>query len=144
MVYRYRWAILWMMGIACASFIPGNEFKGDGVDGLDKVIHLFFYLMLTFILAIANLRQSCITKRAWNPVLMATISSFFYGILIEIFQGTVFVSRSFEIMDVLANTLGTLSGAFLFYLIFGNPKYYMPWNTKKPGKLTLKRKDRNF
>ena len=133
-----------MILVAIASFTPGNEFKGDGVDGLDKVIHLFFYLVLTIVLSVANLRQTCITKRSWNPVLMSVISSFLFGLMIEIFQGTVFVSRSFEIMDVLANTLGIFSGATMFYIIFGNPKYYMPWNTKKPRKLTLKRKDRNF
>ena len=48
---------------------------------------------------------------------IAVITSILYGIFIEVLQGTVFVSRSMELLDMLANSLGALAGILSFRLV---------------------------
>jgi VanZ family protein len=42
----------------------------------------------------------------------------FYGGLIEILQETVFINRSADIMDFLADVIGGLAGLTIYYLFF--------------------------
>lgn len=75
----------------------------------DKVIHCGLYVCLTFIL-LQELKQ---TK---NRIAIAIIYAISFGIGIEILQ-TFTQSRSYDLHDLLANSIGTLS-AVILYLIY--------------------------
>lgn len=85
---------------------------------LDKVVHCFFYGIQSYLLLKAFLKQQQYKSLyAWGWKL-SLASSFLFGISVEIIQGTVFVSRSTEALDVLANTIGSLLGLGYFFLIY--------------------------
>ena len=121
------------------SFLPSSQFPKVGISGLDLVVHFFFYSVFSFLLIRGNTTQIQIGFAYKHPVLLALIVSFFYGLLIEILQGTVFVSRGAELSDVIANTIGSFVGWFLYLIMYGSLKNYMPWKSKKTlGKTTEK------
>lgn len=131
---------MWLIGVTFLSLLPGEHFGENKVDGLDKVIHIFFYLFLSLLLSVPNIRQVCIQhKYTFRPLWVAFLFSVFWGILMEMIQGTVFVSRQIETTDILANILGASIGIACFYIIYGHPKNYTPWKTKSQNKQTLEK-----
>ena len=50
---------------------------------------------------------------------MALLCSVVYGLLVEWLQANVFFERSADVMDMVANTEGSILGVGLFYLIYG-------------------------
>lgn len=63
---------------------------------------------------------------------MALVVSIPYGGMVEIIQGTKFVSRSAEFADFIANSIGGIIGVILFFIIYGSPKNFTTWNKKSP------------
>lgn len=127
--------VLWTLIIVFLSTLPNNEFQNNQMDNLDKVVHFFLYAILSYlyIYAFVLLKQvKWINKR---PLKAAVIVCFSIGMGLEIIQGTVFASRSFEFKDVLANTLGILLGSTGFYLIYGNPLKYTHYGDQKKSEI---------
>jgi VanZ family protein len=118
------------------SFFPGNRFPKVEITRIDLAVHFFFYSVLTFLLVASHTNES---KQTWwgkNPVFSAFLLSISYGILIEILQGTVFVNRSADPIDVVANTIGAILGWFVYTRIHKNPKFSDLWNQKRTSKRT--------
>jgi len=85
----------------------------------DKVIHISFYSVFSLLLCVGYFKQHSTSpkrKRAW---LVALIFSVIYGLFVEWLQANVFFERSADVMDMIANTEGSLLGIGLFYLIYG-------------------------
>lgn len=95
------------------TLIPLNMFRGEGESWLnvlafshsDKLIHFFLFFILTCLLELSyhfhqKLRYFAI------PVLI--------GILIEFLQHFMNTGRTFDVLDVAANTLGTAIAFFIF------------------------------
>ena len=79
--------------------LPLKEIPGFGVD---KLAHGFAYFCFsTSVFVALNLDWKLETAKKWT-----IISSFSLGLLLEIFQGSLLSYRSFEVYDLLANTLG--------------------------------------
>jgi len=82
-----------------------------GIPSLDKVFHLVEFIILGFLLSLGyflSLEASSRTKSAW-----VMISGILLGGMIEIYQYFL-PTRSFEILDLVADSLGILIGLFLF------------------------------
>ena len=82
-----------------------------GIPSLDKVFHLVEFILLGFLLSFGyflSLEASPRTKSAW-----VMISGILLGGMIEIYQYFL-PTRSFEILDLVADSLGILIGLFLF------------------------------
>jgi glycopeptide antibiotics resistance protein len=115
-------AILWTLLIGSSCLISASAFKDFSFDSLlqiDKVIHLtlYFFFVLFWALSIPH------TK--WNTLaLLAT--GILYGILIEVLQGAMHLGRSYDIDDIIANTVGAILGA----LCIGFVKRKMPFIKK--------------
>jgi len=108
--------------IISLSLAPNNQFNNKGVYGIDKVVHAFFYLVHVFLLIHAFLKQrqyKHLNEYGW---MWALFCSTLLGLGIEIIQGTVFVNRQVEFLDVVANFFGICLGIASFYLIFGKLK----------------------
>lgn len=86
--------------------LPIKEISGFGVD---KLAHGFAYFCFaTSVFVALNLDWKLETAKKWT-----IISSFSLGLLLEIVQGSLLSYRSFEVYDLLANTLGIVFFIFL-------------------------------
>lgn len=111
--YSYRYAILWALFIlfACGAQ-PGTlaRLRLEDLFGYDKPIHAFLFGMQSWLLIKARLPFSANHRKT---ILLACIMSACYGATIELLQKWVFVGRSYDYFDMLANTLGCI----IVYLI---------------------------
>jgi len=87
----------------------------------DKLAHAAVYFILCYFL-----HQSFITRK---PTLTSNIYAFListsYGILIEIVQYSFFPDRYFELLDILANIVGTIASlSFIYFLIIKKSQSY--------------------
>lgn len=110
------WALLIM--IVCA--IPGGSLPKNqlfNIPNLDKIVHACLYFPLAFFLG----AEFDLSKKRILPLLGPLITMLivaFYGGLIEFLQETIFINRSAEIMDFLADVIGGLAGLTIYYLFF--------------------------
>lgn len=103
-------AIAWTILTLYLSLISARSAsKFDLLDfvGFDKLAHLSFYTIFSFLWAM-SLRDTNTNK---NFVLFFSVS---FGILMEICQFYLFNGRSFELYDILANIIGSFLGVILF------------------------------
>ncbi|TDQ32271.1 VanZ like protein [Zeaxanthinibacter enoshimensis] len=114
--------ISWMVMITLLSF-----FSFSGVDDeisfpyMDKLVHFVFYSVAAITLGFALRERSSGKMRLSNALLISFLFSLVFGIIIEVLQSTYTSWRSGELADVIANTIGALTGtAFLKLLFSGN------------------------
>ncbi len=90
--------------IAIICLMPVPEDTGPEIPNIDKIIHLSAYAWLCWI-----------GSHAFDSIhlIKNLISLIFYGILIEILQ-VLTGYRSFELLDIVANTSGAIIGYFAF------------------------------
>ena len=74
------------------------------------------YGALTFLLIIGFKKQFSFKKLKNNAIALAAAFSVVYGALIEVLQGMIFVNRSMELADIVANAIGCLIGMVIFFL----------------------------
>lgn len=97
--------------------ISSGTFDTFNIPNIDKVVHFVFYLVMTVagFLAIQGYFTKGIGKRKtiWYMFLFSVV----YGIIIEVLQYTLTVDRHGDILDVLANSAGALTGVMLIRLL---------------------------
>lgn len=119
----------WMVFI---TFSCLYSFKGTGVSTItlphaDKLVHFTFYFVAT-VLAIFFLREVTSANLPFLKALwMALIGAVIYGIIIEVLQYTLTYDRSADVLDVLANSAGALSG-FVLAKYFFSKKTGLKWS----------------
>lgn len=102
--YAYLWAIL-------ATFLCGTnghnipQFSFTDLFGIDKLAHMLLFGTETFLIAIATQKLDDY-KSSFQIILPAFLIGTVFGIIIEILQATLFTNRSFDYLDMLANTIG--------------------------------------
>lgn len=97
------WALLVLVGSTARVKDPGIEVPGIG---LDKLVHLAIYFVLTLLLYRALRANSRSIRRAlgYSFLLAAT-----YGVAMEGLQWAFFPERSFENWDIVANISGSIA-----------------------------------
>lgn len=82
----------------------------------DKLAHFLAYAILGVLWGAFWLRKR--EPGFWRPYLIVLLfTSLIYGTIIEILQGQITLSRSADVYDIVANTVGMLVGATaIFYL----------------------------
>lgn len=116
-MWAYIAAITWTVTVIVGSSVPGNDankFNPLLFEGGDKIAHLGAYLMMVLLWGIALKSRG---KRIGGARL-SFYMSIAIGIVLEICQSTIFESRSFEILDIIANIMGSIIGLILFYKFF--------------------------
>ena len=123
-------AIVWSAFIASSCLLPPSIFKPftfQSLLGLDKFIHLVLYFVFVQ-LWVLNLEK--INRKNKLVILLIGI---IYGIFIELMQSAMNIGRSYEIDDMIANTLGCILG-IVFIAITQNSlaliKKYLPFKQK--------------
>jgi VanZ family protein len=103
-------------GFICTLFfLPGSAFpKNDWFSKIwfDKWVHIGIFTVLTFLSGWAfSLKE----KKALILLILAAVA---YGFLVEIIQDRFIKNRSYDLGDLLADTIGSLSGSW-----FWNKRY---------------------
>lgn len=112
-----RWAILWALFIAFLCGIPGRDIPHISFLELlsfDKFVHAGIFFWLVIFLTRGFLLQEKFATLRRNPKSWALVFAIPYGGLLEILQGTLFVERSADIYDFIANSFGCVMAALLF------------------------------
>jgi len=108
-------AIFWTAIVTYFCLTSFNELPQISVDNFDKLGHITFHFGITFLwFLVFKFKVLNENKKALRK---AFLFSFFYGITIEIFQDQFTATRSGDVMDVLANTLGSILA--IIFIMFG-------------------------
>jgi len=114
MILKKR-AVLWIGVCAyCVLIFIGSSIPGTGVDtgppGVDKLLHLIEYLILSFLLFSA-MREEFPHAPEIRLFLYSIVISSLYGLTDEIHQ--LFVTfRDCSVFDMIMNVIGSILGAF--------------------------------
>lgn len=118
---NYFWKpVLWLALICYALFIPAKElpvkplFK---IPHFDKMVHFALF----FVLCILLLRPFKRIKS--NYYVIAPLVSIVFSGVLEFSQQILSKSRSSDIYDFLANTLGILAAMLFYYFFVSNRKW---------------------
>lgn len=110
---QYKYALgscLWLAFIAYLSLTPDTPVSSP-LPGLDKVVHLTFYLVLSWLLGKSLKREIGISGPLFWLILI--VIPVCIGIGIELIQSTV-PGREREWLDIVFNILGTMIIVIVF------------------------------
>ncbi len=117
-------ALIWALIILFLSGYPGEYVPKVPVWQFDKLAHAVIYAVLSFCLLIAFQQQYLKHGNRYKISLIAMFISVSYGGFMEILQNNIFINRSGNWYDFLANTIGALLGVLMYPLI----TKYLPIN----------------
>lgn len=123
-------AATWTLLIATSCLLPAStfrEFSFDSLIGIDKIVHLSIYFGFIVLWALVRPKLNAQTRYL---LLFIGIG---YGILIEVLQAKMSLGRSYDIADIIANTVGCILGLFSINFIRKNLpllKKYLPFLNK--------------
>ena len=109
---RYTIAIVWVVVIAILHAIPCSDFPEVSFSDFfqfDKLIHAIIFMIGVYLFAITLKEPQKIQFLRY-----IVISYIAYGLLLELLQGLVFIERSADILDWLADTIGVFLGVWIF------------------------------
>ena len=107
-------SILWSIFILVLSTIPSINLPETFWDLLapDKFGHAIVYGILTILILNGLVKKKISNSKA---MLMAVRLASLYGILMELIQFSFFPGRYFEILDIIANIIGSFGSLFVFH-----------------------------
>lgn len=109
-----------MVFVTFSSLYSFNNVETPSFDipHLDKVVHFTFYFVAT-ILGVLFLRERLKSKIGLiKAIVYMVIATILFGVVIEFIQLLCTENRSGDILDGLANSLGSLCGAFVMKRVF--------------------------
>ena len=110
-------AAAWTIILIVATLVPKGVVSQSNflnIPHFDKVSHLCSYALLGFLWSIALKEKTSKIKAAR----IAFYGSISLGVLLEILQWLLNVGRHFEILDIIANIIGSIIGLIAFYKFF--------------------------
>ncbi|HVG17361.1 MAG TPA: VanZ family protein [Chitinophagaceae bacterium] len=109
--YRGVLATLWTIFISILFCLPGSALpKADWLSKIyfDKWVHIGFFMVLVILWSwFLDIKRNRI-------YLTIIIVSILYGLTVELVQHYLIVNRSFDLGDLLADTVGALVGLFVW------------------------------
>ncbi|AUP78892.1 VanZ family protein [Flavivirga eckloniae] len=105
--------ITYSLALIIASLIRLDNVPKLGISFEDKIFHLFAYFILTVLWFYTFLYSFKIRKK--KAIFLAVILSVFFGIIIEVLQGSITASRALDAYDAVANTIGALLAAIVLW-----------------------------
>ncbi len=104
----FYWVIISTLSLVSFS----NDIPEIKIPYIDKIVHFCFYLGLNFLLLTT---QSVFGKDRWQNIICVTLIAILYSVVIELIQPI--AGRSCEVLDIVANSMGAISGVLLFLTI---------------------------
>lgn len=116
---RYlRLAIAWALLIAFLCLTPGKalpQWEWADLLSVDKLVHMLMFGALSYLLARGIKDRE---GNSWSDAKVLVVAgsiSFVYGALMELLQETPGLGRNGDLVDLTANTIGAVVGAYLVY-----------------------------
>ncbi len=105
-------AYVWIVIIAILHAIPGTDVQKFTLSELfliDKLVHIIIFMIGVYLFATVGKRQQ-------KAQFLRNISLLFvvYGLLLELLQGFIFVGRSADFLDWLADIIGVFLGIWIY------------------------------
>jgi glycopeptide antibiotics resistance protein len=120
MIIKKFWKpVCWAIIIGVLSFMPTDDLdtrKWFEFEHQDKLLHLFFYGVFSFLVFRSFTSYFNTSKPSWLIYLLTFLVIFLYGLVIEIIQGRFTASRQGDIADLIFNLTGYMI-AMLFLLL---------------------------
>jgi VanZ family protein len=107
------WAILCSGVITYFCLTNSSNIPAINIPSIDKIVHFCFHFGFT-VSWILFFKKELKGKEAndYKAYLISFIFSVFFGITIEILQGVLTNTRTTDVTDILANTIGATVGVF--------------------------------
>ena len=115
-VLAFLSAIVYTAVLTIASLMTIKEMPNLGFSFSDKVLHFLAYCIMCFLWFMACSYTFKFTKK--QSIFYALIFSVIFGMFIEVLQGTMTVSRAYDVYDMLANSLGALLASTILWFKF--------------------------
>ena len=109
--------------LTLGSLLPGETLNYRPLEGrypLDKIIHVLMYFVMMISISFAIKANEIYNK---NYIILSGILLFVYSIVLEGIQEWLIPGRSFELMDIIANFIGTLLGYITFLVMIKKTDY---------------------
>ena len=105
--------IIWTLVIFGLSIMPGVSLPESWADLLawDKLAHCFVYGVQVYLLLLGFLHAGRLNRATAVGVFIFSVA---FGALMELIQFGFFPGRYFELLDILANTIGSIIGWAVF------------------------------
>jgi VanZ family protein len=118
---KYRLSVLWALFALFLCGVNGSSLPKISFDlfEIDKLAHMALFGIQAWIIYYEGVWKAKVAEKekVWKVTLQAFLWSALYGALIEGLQMTVFVGRSFDWADMLADAIGALT-VFVLYTWF--------------------------
>ncbi|MFZ4105114.1 VanZ family protein [Flavobacterium sp.] len=112
-------ALLWTFIVSVLSLITiGDVGSSIPISNKDKYVHFTFYFIFVNFWFLFAKKTNKSKQTQWIVLFSAIV----YGILLEICQGVFTASRTPDVMDVLANSLGAIFGFIFFKIVINKYK----------------------
>jgi VanZ family protein len=115
MIKKYKFSIILSAIILYLSLKNSNDLNKVrlfNIPEFDKIVHFLMYFSLMFVIIYESA-----TSSLKKSLFLLALFPFFYGILIEILQGTLTTTRSASVFDAIFNTLGILMAVLIWETI---------------------------
>ncbi|MDX1478808.1 MAG: VanZ family protein [Saprospiraceae bacterium] len=109
---------LWGAMVVTLSLLPGETAGRLGVLNVphaDKIAHLGVYLILAVLMLHGFARMRAATRK--QDLVITVMTGMALGLVLEGMQHLVGAERHFEVLDIIANFIGTLSGSAMFNVL---------------------------
>jgi VanZ family protein len=106
-------AILWFIFISVLFFLPGSELPDEDWFHkvyLDKWVHSGFFFLLVYLVCLPIILRSPSAIVWINQTVVAAIC---YGVVVEFIQKWWVPGRSFDVLDMLFDSIGALAAGWL-------------------------------
>jgi VanZ family protein len=107
-----------IMYLSLANSHTFDKVSFSNIPNFDKFVHFLMYFSLMSVIIFENRR----TLNSLELLFLVSLIPFLYGILMEILQLTLTLSRTGSILDVIANSAGILVSLLLWIWIKPLPK----------------------
>ncbi len=118
MFWRSTWpAFIWAIIILILCGIPGNDLPElSFLQWLkpDKIVHLILFGAQSFLLIRGFEKQNHFTFLNKNAIITSLIITIAYGCLVEILQDQIFINRTGDVRDAIANAIGAFTGWYFY------------------------------
>jgi len=115
---RVAISLIYLGIIVIVSLMPSEDVPQIiWFEGIDKLVHSFMYLGFTWLLC-----WSLHSEKKPFIIYFVIIGTIGWGILMELFQLIMQVGRAFEWLDVLANSVGVITGVLIYNLMINIKK----------------------
>ena len=110
--YISKIAVFYTLCLIIFSLIPVPDlgFPKFQLFEIDKVVHFVMYFSLTMLWCFAS-------KNFYRSNFKLLLFAIFFGFVLEIFQHMLPFGRYFDLVDLLANSLGVIFGIIILYYI---------------------------